>query len=91
LKDIHCVADIIKEDVIEFLLWLENSAELLLVWESHCKLKGRISLPSDFDNLRTNVNAFAFSWLDDGQKIASAASNREHSFLRLYQETKKPI
>jgi hypothetical protein len=91
LKDIDRVADIVKQDIIEFLLWFENSAELLLVRESHRKLKGRISLLCDFDNLRTNVNAFAFSRLDNGQKIASAAPNREHSFLRLYQKTKKPI
>jgi hypothetical protein len=91
LKDIHRVADIIKKDIIEFLLWHESSAELLLIRESHRKLKGRISLLCDFDNLRANVDPFALNRLDSGQKIASIATNREHSFPRLYQETKKPV
>jgi len=40
------------------------------------------------------INAFPYEAgqpPENRQKIASAAPNREHSFLRLYQKTKKPI
>src|SRR5437868_12514713 len=91
LKHIHRVADIIKKNVIEFLVCSESLLEFLLVWKNHRELEGWIPLLRDFDNFRTDINAFARKRPDSGQKIASAAPNRENFFLRLHQKTQKPV
>jgi len=40
LKHIHRIADVVKEDVIEFFIWLESLLKLLLVWESYGEFEG---------------------------------------------------
>src|SRR6188472_1001822 len=45
LKDIHGIANVAKENVIEFLTRFEDLLELVLIRESDCELEGRISLP----------------------------------------------
>ena len=42
LKHIHRVANVVKEDVIEFFVRLESLLEFLLVWKSDRKFKRRI-------------------------------------------------
>src|SRR6266540_1232366 len=88
LKDIHRITDVVKEDVIEFFVWLESPLELFLVRESDGEFEGWTSLLCDFYNLRTDVNAFTLTGLENRQKIAGAAANRENLFLRL---NAKPI
>ena len=90
MKHIHGIADIVEEDVIKFVAWSESLLELFLVWERDREFEGWISLLCDFHNLSADVNAFARIWLDNSQKIAGAATNREDLFARLYQKTKKP-
>src|SRR5215469_6728452 len=91
LKHIHRVANVVKKDVIEFLVRLKSLPELLLVWKSDREFKGRISLPRDGHDLTTDVDAFAFTRPNDGQKIANVAANRENFFLRFHQKTEKPV
>jgi hypothetical protein len=80
-----------KEDVIEFFVWLESVLELLLVRESDGKFARWTALLCDFYNLRADVNAFALTGMENSQKIARAAANRENFLLRLYQKTKEPV
>ena len=42
LKHIHRIANVVKEDVIEFFVRLESLLEFLLVWKSDRKFKRRI-------------------------------------------------
>ena len=76
LKHIHRIADIVKEDVIEFLVWLESLLELLLVWKGDREFKRWISLLCDIHDLMADLNAFAITWPDNRQEIAGAAANR---------------
>src|SRR6266498_4496148 len=91
LKHIHRIADVVKEDVIEFFVWLESALELVLVRESHGKFERWTSLLCDFYNLRADVNGFALTGLENSQKIAGAATHRENFFLWLHQKTKEPV
>jgi hypothetical protein len=75
LKHIYGVANIVEENVIEFLIRRESLLELLLVWESDREFEGRISLLRDFNNLSADVNTLALTWPDNGQKIARVAAN----------------
>src|SRR4249919_713593 len=89
-KHIDRIADIVKQDVIEFCVSRENLPELLLVWKCNREFEARISLLCDCDNLRADINAFARARPDDSQKIACAAANREYLFLWFHQKTEKP-
>lgn len=80
MKDIHDIANVIDQDVIEFLVRPESLLELLLIWESDCEFERWISLLRDFYNLSANVNAFAPAWSNNRQKIARAAANRQDFF-----------
>ena len=91
LKHIHRVANVIKKNVIEFLVCPESLLEFLLIWKSDRECEGWVPLLRDFDDFRTDINAFARSRPDSRQKIASAAPNRENFFLRLHQKTKQPV
>ena len=68
LKHIHRIADVVKEDVIEFFIWLESLLKLLLVRESYGEFEGRTSLLCDFYNLRADVNAFTLTGLENSPK-----------------------
>src|ERR1043166_4727834 len=76
LEHIHRVPNVVKQDVIEFLIRLESLLEFLLVWKSDAKFKGRMSLPRDVYDLTTDVDAFALTRLNDGQKVTDVAANR---------------
>ena len=91
LKHIHRIADIVKEDVIEFLVWLESLLKLLFVRKSHREFEGRISLLCDFHNLGADIDTFAVAWPDGSQNVAGIAANREDLLLRFHQKTKKPV
>jgi hypothetical protein len=66
LKDIHGVANIIEEDVIELLVPTENFPELIFVRERDYKIEGWIALLRDFDYLGANVDTFALAWPNSG-------------------------
>jgi hypothetical protein len=76
LKHIYGIADIVEENVVEFLLRVESLLELLLVWKGDRKFKGCISLLCDIDDLIADLDAFATAWPDNGQQVAGAAANR---------------
>jgi hypothetical protein len=65
LKNVHGVANIIEENVVECLALPECLLELVLVWESDCEVEGGITLLRDFDYLGADIDAFAPSWSDD--------------------------
>ena len=73
MKHIHRIADIVKEDVIEFLVWLESLLKLLFVRKSHREFEGRISLLCDFHNLGADIDTFAVAWPDGSQNVAGIA------------------
>ena len=89
LKYIHCVADIVKQNVVKFFSGLECLVKFFLVRESDCEIQGWITLLCDFDYLGGDIDAFPMARVDGCQKRADVTSNREDSFLRFHQESKK--
>ena len=89
LKHINRVADIVEEDVIEFLLRTENLPKLLLVRERDCEFERWISLLRDIHYLGADVDAFAVAWPDGSQEDGRCRSEPKHLLLRLYQESEQ--
>src|SRR5207342_3202127 len=89
-KHIDRIADIVKQDVIEFFVSLENLPELSLIWKCNREFEVWISLLCDCDNLSADINTFAHARPNDSQKIACVAANREYLFLWFHQKTEKP-
>jgi hypothetical protein len=63
-KYIYRIADIVKQNVIEFVAWRECLPKLVLVWERDFETKGRIPLLRDFHYLVADIDAFASTWFD---------------------------
>jgi hypothetical protein len=76
LKYVHGVANVVEENVVEFLTCPECLLKLVLVWESDCEIGRRIPLLRDFHYLSADVDAFAIAWSNGSQKVAGPASNR---------------
>src|SRR5437899_12035784 len=70
LKHIHRIADIVKEDVIEFLVWLESLLKLLFVRKTHREFEGRMSLLCDFHNRGAHIDTFPLAWPGGSHKLA---------------------
>src|SRR4029077_18051151 len=90
LEHIHRVADVVKEDVIEFFVRAESAPELFLVWKRDRKFEGWVSLPRNFHNLGADIDTFSPDRLHDGQKIPDTAANRKNASVGLDQKTKQP-
>jgi hypothetical protein len=76
LKDVHGVANIIEEDVVECLTWPECLLELVCIWESDSEIEGWVPLLRDFHHLGANIDAFPITWSDGSQKVAGVTTNR---------------
>ena len=76
LKHIYGIADIVEENVVEFLVQIESLLELLLVWKGDREFKGWVSLLCDIHDLIADLDTFPTTRPDNGQEVASAAANR---------------
>jgi hypothetical protein len=76
LKDVYRIANIVKQNIVEFLVWSECLLELVLVRKSDYEIERWIPLLRDFGYLGADIDAFPDVWPDGSQKVASAASNR---------------